>query len=132
MKKLILMQGIPGSGKSTLANLLAEKWGGSIYSTDEYWGPEYRFNPFKLREAHLWNQRRVLDAMVDDRECIIVDNTNITKSAASPYLNLAEMYGYEVQVVRVVCSTVTALKRGTHNVPFDKISQMNREMEDLL
>ena len=62
-KILYIMRGVSGSGKSTLANSLADP--SNIFSTDDFFGhgDEYvkNFDLSKKREAHQWNQDRVIE-----------------------------------------------------------------------
>ena len=91
------MRGIPGSGKTYTARTLAPS--NQIFSTDEYWGPEYKFDITKLFIAHNWNKERVQKAMVDEVTPIVVDNTNVTQREMSPYIVMAKRYGYFFQFV---------------------------------
>lgn len=139
MKTLILLQGVPGSGKSTLAHELsrAEDIFYPIFSTDHFWlglseDGTYAFDGSRLAEAHQWNHARAEAWMAGGGECLIIDNTNIKKAHARPYLDLAKKYGYDVEVVRVECDPQVAFERCTHGVPLEVIQRMAREMEDLL
>ena len=62
-KILIIMRGCPGSGKSYLASKLSR--GGAVLAADDFWmdNGEYKFDPERINEAHLWNQARVIEAM---------------------------------------------------------------------
>ena len=82
MPKLVLMRGLPGSGKSTLAREIADRDGGVVLSTDDFFagghgGGEYQFDPRRLGEAHEWNQERCRVAVRDRRGLIVIDNTNL-------------------------------------------------------
>lgn len=137
------MQGVPGSGKSTVARAIAQ---GSyaideaiIISTDDYWdrGGIYAFETGKLGQAHRWNQERCLQAMQEGHGLIIVDNTNIQKKAAVPYVGLASVFGYSVQVVRVDPGLDVAIARNVERtpdrqVPEGVIRDMYARMETLL
>jgi NEDD4-binding protein 2 len=148
---LVLMQGIPGSGKSTVARMLAREYNPNrenlIYSTDEFWYevpvdeidgvPLYNYDPARRAEAHRWNQQRVVQAMQQGIAYIIVDNTNIQRWQVQPYLALAQIFDYEVQVVRVQVPVEVAIERNAarsadRQVPEEVIRQMADEMEDLL
>lgn len=149
MRTLYLMQGIPGSGKSTLARkIVAEPTNGTpfssvILSTDEFWithvehEVHYEFDPYRLDEAHRWNQKRAMDAMEHGVEVIVIDNTNIISAHAAPYRILAHIFEYQVVVVRVIVSVDVAIERQQNRpigrrVPEDTILRMARQMEDLL
>jgi NEDD4-binding protein 2 len=137
------MQGIPGSGKSHIAKALEghyHNWGETaVLSTDNYWWKDgiYRFNAELLPDAHQWNQDHCRGHMLIGTPTIIIDNTNITRSAARPYLSMAAKYDYQVQVVRVTCSVDLAIERNAQRsedrqVPEEVIRKMASEMEELL
>jgi predicted kinase len=144
-QRLYIMQGIPGSGKSTLARTIQDQLmadtlrsvSSVILSTDEYWGENYEFDPSKLGETHAWNQRRCVEWMQSKTSYIFVDNTNIKKSHAEPYIVLAEVFGYEVTVVRVEVEVEVAVARNkkrpvNRRIPEDVVRRMHSEMESLL
>lgn len=149
MKMLYLMQGVPGSGKSTVADLIArganDEYKASfvfravIFSTDNLWYEDgvYKWDRNLLGAKHTQNQSLTEDAMRDGILTIIIDNTNITKKDAKPYMDLAFAYGYQVQVVRVSCSVETAVERqkdrpADRQVPREVIERMATKIEDLL
>ena len=151
LKRLILMQGAPGCGKSTMASALAgyyRTWHEldvEVHSADNYWYTEvepdqpekYSWNPELSGRNHVWNQKRVLGAMMNEVQMIIVDNTNTLRKEAAPYVALAEMYGYEVSVVRVDPGVETCVERQAdrpedRRVPEEVIRAMHARMENLL
>jgi adenylate kinase family enzyme len=93
-KILYIMRGIPGSGKSTAARKLAPK--GQIFSTDDYWGPEYNFDINRLGAAHTWNLERATEAMNNGVSPVVIDNTNVTWKAVRPYAEHGIRNGYKV------------------------------------
>ena len=129
MNTLYLMQGIPASGKSTVAQAIAltsEK--SIILSTDEFWYDEngrYVYVADHAGQAHAWNQRRCVSALLSgEYDTIIIDNTNTTQKEADPYIALAKMYGYEVSVIRVqvpweVCWERNQQRPADRIVPYD-------------
>lgn len=161
-KRLYIMQGIPGSGKSTLARMIRDQVMASstttvssiILSTDDYWVENaheiantyseghavkttYKFDPAKLGDAHAWNQRRTVQAMQSKTNYIFIDNTNIKKQAAAPYITMADMYGYDFAVVRVdvplsVCISRNAQRDFNRRVPKETIEKMFADMEQLV
>src|SRR5688572_836510 len=113
---LYMLQGIPGSGKSVMANVLKETFGEDncqVFSTDDFWyeNGKYNFLPTMLGFAHIWNQKRVLNAMKDQITYIVVDNTNIKLEHAKPYFDLAANHGYGVQVISVQVPLELAIAR---------------------
>jgi len=142
-KTLWIMQGIPGSGKSTLAKVIADKVGGTIFSTDDFWyqkngnTTEYDFDPGKLGVAHQWNQQRTVKEMAaPDSGDIIIDNTNITRKDAEPYMVMAKIFDYDVQVVSVQVPLQVAIDRQSdrpvdRQIPDTVIHRMYEKMERL-
>jgi predicted kinase len=120
------MQGAAGSGKSTMAAAIKDSHDQKreealILGSDEFWNQngKYVFDPTRLEDAHRWNQRRVAKAMIDITPIIIVDNTNTQQWEIEPYLHLAKMFGYAVQIVRVDPGLGQCLVRN-HERPEDR------------
>lgn len=144
MKTLTLMQGIPGSGKSTMAKFIADRDEAIIFSTDDFWihryehDVAYEFDASRLGEAHQWNQQRTAKEMASaDGGDIVIDNTNILRQHVQPYLALAQIFDYEVRVVRVEVPVEVAIERNAkrpvdRRVPSDSIRRMASQMETLL
>jgi predicted kinase len=139
VKTLWLMQGVPGSGKSFMAEMIAKQTDGVIYSTDALWYDDennYNFDPELLGEKHKLNQALVAEAMVDGRASIIVDNTNLTTASIEPYVMLATIHDYLIQVVRVSCDPAVAKSRNSirpedRRVPDATIDEMRAKMTEL-
>jgi predicted kinase len=146
-KVLYLMQGVPGSGKSVIARMI-EHWcedlgvAAAVVSTDNYRLAEdgsYVFREEDNARFHRMAQQDAARLMADAAPAVIVDNTNIEHWQAAPYLALAEIWGYEVQVVSVDCGLQRAIDRqseraglGDRAVPAEVITDMYRRMERLL
>jgi NEDD4-binding protein 2 len=133
-KRLILMRGLPGSGKSHRAKeIAAEDPGSQIFSTDDYWGKDYNFDPSKLGEAHTWNHQRAHQAMQKGSSTVIIDNTNMFHSHMDPYVKSARQFGYEVSHEHSKApwawDTVECAKRNTHGVPHETIERMKGSYE---
>jgi predicted kinase len=123
MKTLYIVRGIPGSGKSTFAKELVPDF--LVCEADKYFmsGDEYKFDPTKLKDAHLWCQKIVETYMESDElyPKIAVSNTFTTEWEMKPYFDLAEKYGYRV------FSVVVENRHGNnsvHNVSDETINKM--------
>lgn len=131
MNKVTIMRGIPGSGKSTW---IRDNVHGLVVSADEYFSSadgSYKFDPTLLPAAHNDCLKRFLSNVYAGRESIVVDNTNIRTYEIAPYYRLAEVYGYEVEVIWLVCAPSLAIKRGIHGVPEDLVRSMAISFEPL-
>lgn len=138
------MQGIPGSGKSTLAKVIADKNDAIIFSTDDFWYVRhehetiYEHDASRLGEAHRWNQLRCLQEMNSkDGGNIVIDNTNIKRKDAQVYFTLANLFQYDIQVVRVEIPVDVAIARQSNRPPDRQIPEyviyrMHETMERLV
>ena len=149
-KVLYLMQGVPGSGKSTIAEMIRQSYEerapmpdrALIISTDDHrLEPDgsYKFVAADNARFHKLTQRDCARLMRQGQRAIIVDNTNIQGWQAHPYLVLADIYDYTVQVVSVDCGLPLAIERqgereglGDRRVPPEVITDMYGKMERLL
>jgi len=97
-KEITLLRSVSGAGKSTLAKQLVGN--GVILSTDDYFMKDgiYDFDPTKLGIYHKNNQDRAEKSMIDGISPIIVDNTFSKEWEMKPYVQLADKYGYEVNI----------------------------------
>jgi hypothetical protein len=62
---------------------------------------------------------------------IAVSNTNIRVWELAPYVRIAEAFGFEVRIMRMVCRPEVAIARGVHGVPVEQVWKMFTEMETL-
>jgi predicted kinase len=144
-KILYILQGVPGSGKSTIANYIAQAEEDKdrnvvILSTDDWRFDDdgiYVFDPEENVTYHKSCQRACADAMLNGTDVVIIDNTNIQEWQAHPYLVLADIFDYQVQVVSVDAGLATAIQRQQlrkedRRVPDHVIIRMYEEMERLL
>lgn len=139
------MQGVPGSGKSTLAEMVATYWEANLVptttrSTDDYRYGEcghYVHDPAANAALHRRTQQEVAEDMRNGVPVVIVDNTNIARWQAEPYIVLAKIYDYEVNVLRADPGLDTAKTRNAtrpieRRVPDHVIEDMYSRMENLL
>ena len=131
MKHVIILQGVPGSGKSFYANeFVARTQAKSVVcSADDYFyqlggGTKYAFDARQLGAAHGACFRKFIASVQEGVEVVVVDNTNTTVSEISPYVLGGEAYGYEVEIIRVLCDPEVAAARNTHKVPEKAIRAM--------
>ena len=132
MPDLIIVRGIPGSGKTTFAKECASTYreagiSSEVMSADDWMvndEGEYVFDHKRLPECHESCQRMCNLHMVSGTRVILVANTFVRKWEVEPYLCLAKMWGYTVQVYRM-----TGEYGNVHGVPADKVAIMKSNME---
>lgn len=131
MKKVTIMRGIPGSGKSTW---ICNNTLGKTVSADSWFLREdgsYGFDKEQLPHAHNWCLRQFLAYLYDGVTHIIVDNTNIRVYEIAPFYRLAETFGYNVEIIWLVCDPVKAFQRNIHGVPIELVKSMAISFEPL-
>lgn len=146
------MQGVPGSGKSTYVRLLSDRLKAETLSTDEDWATvsirstdDYRYGEcghyfHDVEQNALFHRKTQQDAADDMRNgvnYVVVDNTNIERWQAEPYIMLAKIYDYDVDVIRIDPGLAVAKKRNAtrsieRRVPDHVIEDMHSRMEGLL
>ena len=122
-----IMQGVSGAGKSTFVrSYLARDGRTSVCSADDFFGPEYKFDPRKLPQAHQACLRTFIDDLRNQPSgLIVVDNTNTTVAEVAPYYAAAEAYGWEPEIVYLHCEDIeVAIARNVHKVPEQAIRAM--------
>lgn len=144
-KTAFVMRGVPGSGKSTwlekeLVRLKAiptdegyDPWS-DVCSADKYHMVDgvYRYDPKNAKAAHERCFKRFINlCSVSQIDIVAVDNTNVRIWELARYVAVAETYGYEVKIIRMVCDPQVAIARNVHGVPAETIWQMHLNMESL-
>ncbi|KAJ3189664.1 NEDD4-binding protein 2 [Irineochytrium annulatum] len=137
--------GAPGSGKSTRARDLASGTNAVILATDDFWVVEtvpgvtgYQWDGSRLREAHEWNQHRCRSHMsaTSPTGIIIIDNTNVSRWEAKPYVQCAIEFNYSVRVEEPTTAWWIArdvqemAARNQHHVSMDVIGKMIDRWDD--
>jgi predicted kinase len=133
MAKLIIMQGIAGSGKSRVARRLVRpgrRVRPAIVSADLFPGlyAADGFHRELLGAAHKACFRAAVE-LVSGGENVVVDNTNLSALEMAPYVALGAAFGYEVEIVRVLCPQLVAYRRQTHGVPLAVHRGMARQLK---
>ena len=123
---VVILRGLQGSGKSHMARhfagnpqaiadatlfksdgeLIGDKKNSMICSADDYFenkGCEYSFNPSELADAHMHCRIKFIEAIDNNVETIIVDNTNSKKWEYQIYERIAKLCGYSTYVVEIAC-----------------------------
>lgn len=136
MQLMTIIRGLPGSGKTTLAKKIAKQKNAVIHSTDSFWlceDGQYRYDPERIKEAHLWNQQQCETSMRDGKN-VIIDNCNVKKEHVDPYLELAKKYNAKVSIVISPLNDEDLellFYNNTHNVPYHIIEQMRQDWEQI-
>jgi hypothetical protein len=138
MSKVIILSGLSGSGKSTYANKLQLQYKGtySIVSADHYFtepGGHYHFDAGKLGEAHAICFRNYLYDLQHGQTIgivgVIVDNTNLSETEISPYMLGAAAFGYDAEIVTLLCHPDTAAARNVHGLTRKAIENQCRKLQ---
>ncbi len=123
--KVLILRGLPGAGKTTwiAANVPEPR---AVFSADAYhMTPDgYRFDPANARKANDWCLSQFLLHLTRAVPTLVVDNTNLSAWEISVYYRLAEVYGWDVEIVYLKCSPEVSLARNVHGVPKETIVQM--------
>lgn len=86
--EMIIMVGCPGSGKSTFSLDIIKKY------------KNYNW----INRDTLNNMTKCIDytkKSMDNMKNVIIDNTNPTKKSRKSFLNLAELYSYDVRIIYI-------------------------------
>lgn len=132
--KVIILRGLPGSGKSTYAKSL--KGYNILCSADDYHmvNGEYKYKKENMGEAHQACLKLFLDYCKEenaqDVDNLVVDNTNTTSLEFSTYIKIAEVYGYEIELLEFECDIETSFNRNLHNVPLFAIEKMANNLKE--
>jgi predicted kinase len=141
-KKLIIMRGCSGAGKTTEAKRLAKQCKDEdgvsvICSADDYFidslTKAYIFDAKLLFAAHTYCRAKAEGAMEAKADVVIIDNTNTRRRDFELYIDMAKLYGYEVEEVVVGGFDESSLEiysaRNAHGVPKETIKKMAERFE---
>lgn len=130
MSKLVILRGPSGSGKSTISRHI--QWIEFpiiliVQETDRFftdYAGEYKFNQTMLGKAHEWCRLDTEQSMYAGYN-IILANTNMGFREIEPYIELADQYNYETEILRTPgpWDPEVLFKRNVHNVPLDVLKR---------
>jgi len=138
-KKVVVFSGVAAAGKSTEAQIQKAMYGDDcVLSMDairEMCGAIVRDkdgNPIRISQDYNKTVFEIYRRMVETRMMAgaytVLDNTHLDARSLELVKNLAQKYGYSVEVHRFECSLETLLKRNTErgykNVPEDVVRKM--------
>lgn len=130
--KVIFMRGIPGSGKTPWA---VENFGNdpkaAILSSADFFmrNGRYVWIAKKTPESHSWNLARFMEALNNEKETIVVDNTNIKAWEMHEYLNVLGDKDYEVFQKVIEMDPEEAVGQSRHKVPLYALDRMDKDFE---
>lgn len=136
MKKVVICRGIPGSGKSTFVDILKKccrryNITTSVHSTDSKFIIDgvYTFDVKLLSTYHNQNFEEFKTSVLNNKEVIVVDNTNINTYESDKYIVEAVKFGYEIVSVFFVPDEITKhFSRQIHNVPLQNLEKMKANL----
>lgn len=136
--KMYIMVGVPGSGKSHKAREIQCEHGGLILSTDSIFEStdgttsHYLWTPNVLGAAHQVNQEKTRVALSRGLS-VIIDNTNVSHWQRQPYIELANEFNIEYELVEPDTTwkydAAECAKRNAHGVPIESIERMLKELK---
>jgi hypothetical protein len=133
-KRVIIVRGVPGIGKKSYAEwreLHKEQVGhyticnwARIFEKWSDIGMRYEYDPLRVREADHRLMRTYIRSLSARIDRIYVVHTFEKMWQYNPYVELAGIHGYTVEIVELLCHTKRELrhfnKRSIHNVPMEK------------
>lgn len=103
-----------------------------ICSADEYFynlgQGSYKHDPSKIADAHKYCFKKFIDAIKNNVNLIIVDNTNLSAWEISPYKMYAETHDYNVKITQVNVDPNVAFSRQQHGVPDHAHKRMSNSL----
>jgi predicted kinase len=99
-KRLYLIRGAPGSGRFCLAERINQRYfqnEGYIFSSRDYFiidDKNYKYDPYRMTEALIWNQKRVEACMEKNIGPIFLIEPFPRANDCEPYIKLASYFKY--------------------------------------
>jgi len=139
--KCTILAGPSGAGKSTYAETFKPPINAEVVSADDFFTTNngYEFKPEELPAAHNYCMRRFVEICQEmarsnrnpETKHIIVDNTNTTVAEIAPYYQVAQAYGFEVEVIVFILRPAKAAARNVHGVPEIAVLNQSARISEL-
>jgi tRNA uridine 5-carbamoylmethylation protein Kti12 len=128
MNKIIIIRGLPGSGKTTKAKELSFKLNVPYVENDMFFTDQdgkYLWDKNKVYTAALYCNL-LCRAYLLKHHLVIVSNTFTTYKEFRSYLDIAQEYNAEIEVINCLFSKdpESSYKNNIHRVPFETIVNM--------
>jgi histidinol phosphatase-like enzyme len=129
-KTLIIIRGLPGAGKTTLAKMLT----GFNVAADDMPGlyVDGKYQIELQARSHEWCREQVESWLSQDMSLVAVHNTFVSFEYTKPYVELAEKWGYAVQIIH--CEGVKLdgnYTKSIHDLPPALFESMRDRWEQL-
>lgn len=135
-KTLLILRHVSGAGASTFAKYVASLsvengQTTTICSADNYFmlGGKYCFDAKQLGAAHKYCFDMFLEALKNQDNLIILDNTNTRESEINPYIDKAREFEYTIFSVVIENRNET---KNVHNVPEETLNKQAERLKNSL
>lgn len=127
--KIEIMRGCSGSGKSTYVRTHFPN--ALVCSADQFFMKDghYNFDIKHLSDAHKDCLKRFMEAVIDNVEHIVVDNTNTQAWELAPYVQCGAAFRYEVEIHTLIVDPEIAAKRNVHGVRLKDVKRHAQNIE---
>jgi predicted kinase len=141
---VVVLSGVSGSGKSSFVSSFTSKaeennirW--QKFSADDFFynaDGEYKFDPRYLGQAHQRCLREFAEAAQqgynpykkEERDFLLVDNTNTTALEIAPYAALSGAYNRPLILVTFVCDPFVAAERNKGRAPLSVVFEQDQRL----
>lgn len=121
---LILIQGAPGAGKSTMAKKLSSILHIPYFEADMWFSRngKYQYIPSQIGKAHSWCFNKVKKTL-ENNKSVICSNTLTTDWEVEHYISLADMFGANYYIIRLLSDYGTI-----HGTPQEIVDKMKENL----
>lgn len=124
MPTLYIIRGLPGSGKSSLASRLVHPSRHCEADMFHFVNGVYQYDKNRASDAHSWCFLEIKNLMGKTRMDCAVSNTFTLRKEYQPYIDAAELYHYDVQIIECHSSW-----KSIHSVPDEVVREMAKRWE---